>query len=253
MDEAEWRGSTDPEKMLRYLRRKAVATDRKLRLFACACCRMVWHLMPDGPLYEWARTAVEVAERFADGLATEKDLDDIHEHSWSVAAGNRSAADCAAIAAFWSSEFHAATAAMTALTETWNAALHGATVAEWQAGIDAAEGKKRAALLRDVISQPLLRQRNRLSPTWLTSDVTSMAQTAYDERILPAGTLDPDRLAVLADALEEAGCDNADLLSHLRGPGPHVRGCWAVDLLLEKAIAVRVREAETVAKWRSRT
>jgi hypothetical protein len=61
-----------------------------------------------------------------------------------------------------------------------------------------------------------------------------MAQTAYDERILPAGTLDPDRLAVLADALEDAGCDNADILSHLRGPGPHVRGCWVVDLLLGK-------------------
>jgi hypothetical protein len=51
---------------------------------------------------------------------------------------------------------------------------------------------------------------------------------------LPAGQLDPTRLAVLADAVEEAGCTDADLLGHLRGPGPHVRGCWAVDLLLGK-------------------
>ena len=61
-----------------------------------------------------------------------------------------------------------------------------------------------------------------------------LATAAYEERILPAGTLDSDRLAVLADALEDAGCDNEDILSHLRGPGPHVRGCWVVDLLLGK-------------------
>src|SRR5262245_41808404 len=64
--------------------------------------------------------------------------------------------------------------------------------------------------------------------------VLSISEAAYEERILPAGTLDPDRLAVLSDALEEAGCDNPDILSHLRGPGPHVRGCWVLDLLLEK-------------------
>jgi hypothetical protein len=49
--------------------------------------------------------------------------------------------------------------------------------------------------------------------------------------MIPAGTLDKDRLAVLADALEDAGCDDAVLLDHLRGPGPHVRGCFVVDLL----------------------
>jgi hypothetical protein len=58
-----------------------------------------------------------------------------------------------------------------------------------------------------------------------------LAQVAYDERNLPSWELDPARLA---DALEEAGCADADILSHLRGPGPHVRGCWAVDLLLGK-------------------
>ena len=64
--------------------------------------------------------------------------------------------------------------------------------------------------------------------------MVALAQAAYDERELPAGTLDTTRLAVLADALEEAGCVQADILGHLRGPGPHVRGCWAVDLLLRK-------------------
>jgi len=65
--------------------------------------------------------------------------------------------------------------------------------------------------------------------------VTALATAAYEERDLPAGTLDPDRLAVLADALEAADCDNADLLPHLRGPGPHVRGCWVIDALLGKS------------------
>jgi len=64
--------------------------------------------------------------------------------------------------------------------------------------------------------------------------VVALAQAAYDERELPAGTLDLARLAVLADALEEAGCTAQTILDHLRGPGPHVRGCWAVDLILGK-------------------
>jgi hypothetical protein len=57
---------------------------------------------------------------------------------------------------------------------------------------------------------------------------------AYEERQLPEGTLDSARLAVLADTLEDAGCTHAELLGHLRGPGPHVRGCWAVDLVMGK-------------------
>jgi hypothetical protein len=69
---------------------------------------------------------------------------------------------------------------------------------------------------------------------WLTPTVRNLAQAAYDNRTLPAGTLDSARLSVLADALEEAGCDNADILTHCRQPGEHVRGCWAVDLILGK-------------------
>jgi hypothetical protein len=65
--------------------------------------------------------------------------------------------------------------------------------------------------------------------------VVALAQAAYDNRDRFAGTLDPARLTALADALEVAGCADADLLGHLRGPGQHVRGRWAVDLLLGKA------------------
>ena len=62
-----------------------------------------------------------------------------------------------------------------------------------------------------------------------------LAQAAYDQRHMPGGTLDDGRLAVLADALEEAGCTDAGVLNHLRGPGPHVRGCWVIDLCLGKS------------------
>jgi hypothetical protein len=87
-------------------------------------------------------------------------------------------------------------------------------------------------LIRDIFGNPF--RPVTVDPAWLTPTVTDLATVAYNERALPSGELDPARLAVLADALEEAGCSSADLLSHLRSTGPHVRGCWAVDLLLRK-------------------
>jgi hypothetical protein len=74
-----------------------------------------------------------------------------------------------------------------------------------------------------------------LDPAWQAPQVVALAQAAYDNRELFSGTLDPARLAALADALAGAGCADADVLNHLRGPGPHIRGCWALDLLLGKS------------------
>jgi hypothetical protein len=84
------------------------------------------------------------------------------------------------------------------------------------------------ALLRDVFGNPFRRV---AAPSWRGHIVMSLCRAAYEERLLPAGHLDPARLLVLSDALEEAGCDDAELLGHLRSPAPHVRGCWALDLL----------------------
>jgi hypothetical protein len=91
-------------------------------------------------------------------------------------------------------------------------------------------------LLYEVIGKHLFRETAVASPhrDW-DRTVIQVAEAAYDERQLPEGTLDPARLAVLADALEDAGCNDAELLGHLRSPGPHVRGCWAVDLVLGKS------------------
>jgi hypothetical protein len=69
---------------------------------------------------------------------------------------------------------------------------------------------------------------------WNDGTVRRIAQGIYDERLLPEGTLDTARLAILADALLDAGCDDDALIQHCREPGPHVRGCWAIDLILGK-------------------
>jgi hypothetical protein len=98
------------------------------------------------------------------------------------------------------------------------------------------EAVTQCLLLREIIGDPFRAgawvDHNR-SP-WNTGDVSELAKGAYDTRSLPDGTLSPGCLALLADALEDAGCTDAELLGHLRGPGPHVRGCWAVDLVLGK-------------------
>src|SRR5207244_1694887 len=92
--------------------------------------------------------------------------------------------------------------------------------------------REQLSLLHDIFGNPF--RPVPLDPAWRTPTVVALAQAAYDNRIMPAGRLDPARLAVLSDALEEAGCQDADILGHLRSPGLHVRGCWALDLLLGK-------------------
>jgi hypothetical protein len=69
---------------------------------------------------------------------------------------------------------------------------------------------------------------------WNDDSIPRLAQAIYDERLMPAGTLDTARLAILADALLDAGCEDDALIQHCRSAGPHVRGCWAVDLILGK-------------------
>src|SRR5262249_13844848 len=92
-----------------------------------------------------------------------------------------------------------------------------------------AEQSAQCAIIRDLIG-PLLFRPHAVDPAWLAcndASASKLAQTIYDERTY-------DQMPILADALEDAGCSDAETLAHLRGPGPHVRGCWVVDLLLSK-------------------
>jgi hypothetical protein len=211
MNEQDWLACSNVPEMLRYLGASARASPRKLRLFACAACRRIWKCMRD----ERSHKAIEVSELFADGLASEADL--------------QAAAREADVVA---------TLAERTQRPGWNAARTAAAVAagaQHAANRAAESAAYDADLLRDVFGNPF--RISILSVAcldWNDRTIPRLAQAAYDQRILPAGTLEPARLAILTDALEEAGCTDADLLAHLRGPGPHVRGCWAVDLLLQK-------------------
>jgi len=102
--------------------------------------------------------------------------------------------------------------------EMWGAASYF-----WE--IDPAERDPHSTLIRDVFGTPSCPVT--LDPSWLAPAVVSLAQTVYDARSF-------DRMPELADALEAAGCTNNDILDHCRGPGPHVRGCWVLDLILGK-------------------
>ncbi len=80
-------------------------------------------------------------------------------------------------------------------------------------------------MLREICANPFRPVTFDLA--WRTSTITALAQQMYDSR-------DFTPMPILADALQDAGCENADILTHCRGPGPHVRGCWVVDLVLGK-------------------
>lgn len=237
MTEQEWLACTDPKPMLEFLRGKA--SDRKLRLFACACGRRVWRLLKEAD----SRTAVEVAESFADGLERKSTLAVARSRARRAAVTQRGAAYVA-----WRAAFEKIQAAIVhlALDTFWSAGfrMFGGLAAD-MADVEREQAAV-AALLPEIFGNPFRplppkrgkkkwEQMWRSLLAWNDGTVVRLAQAAYEERLLPEGTLDNSRLAVLADALEEAGCTDGDILAHLRGLGPHVRGCWPVDLCLGKS------------------
>jgi hypothetical protein len=277
--EADWPADTDPGPMLNFLRGKAIATERKLRLFAVACCRRA-----DGLMSDKSRRAMEVAEQYADGAAADADLQNAYDAAYSAwRAGREFAAHCVAGAvraacmgspdparyAEVSRSIGVDTAAGYAATNSAEAvafakagdALDRLAVVRthyllkienrrefrsvgfyvyqvddpgWATAV-ASERCVQSRLLGDIFGNPFRARGPAADPVWHDcpgGTVRELARVAYEERRLPEGTLEPARLAMLADALEDAGCADADLLGHLRGPGLHCRGCWAVDLLL---------------------
>jgi hypothetical protein len=214
--EADWLQGTDPQAMLPWL--PAAVPVRSQRLFAVACCRRIAARLTR-PL---SRQALELVERHADGRATDEELAALSArvqkaYRWRHVIRRRATTALDAVYAMTVKTYPATTAALAL-----NAA---ADRAEEQAA--------QCRLLRCVFGNPF-RPVPVIDPAWLSwqnGTVERLARAAYEERRLPEGTLDPARLAVLADALEDAGCADAELLGHLRAPGPHVRGCRAVDLL----------------------
>jgi hypothetical protein len=205
MTEAEWLACTDPRILVKFLHSQKL--DRKLRLFSCAFCRSIWNLLSD----DCFRNAVEVAERFADGLANVKEL--ASAKAASGAALERSGLDgvtgppLAAKGCAWSTTRDVGSAAMYPL---------------W-VFTEANDRTLQMSLLRDIFGN--LFRHHAPQPSSVSPSVASLAQAIYNEQ-------DFGRVTVLADALERAGCNDENILTHCRDSGPHVRGCWVIDLLL---------------------
>jgi hypothetical protein len=208
MTEAEWLACADPNPMLQHLEGIDLLGERKLRLFACACVRSIWHLLT----HEADRNAVETAERYADGLAGRAEL--------------RAAVAAAALAAATTCRDHAGKAACEAVR--WTAAALAGHDGKDADAFAHAQQQAQADLLRDLYGNPF--RVPVVEPAWLAwhdGTVGCLARAVYDgHRFI--------ELPVLADALEEAGCGDLAILGHCRRSGVHARGCWVLDLLLQR-------------------
>jgi hypothetical protein len=195
---------------------------RKHRLFACACCRRLWDHLPD----ERSRKAIEASEAYADGKIDKKALTQ----------ARRAATRASSVApksplytgSGWAAEDAAQMLANQGFTDVFVACTARALFATMHLGLRslAEEEAEQAKLLRDVFGNPF--RPVAFDPAWRTETVVAMAETLYESRDFSA-------MPILADALQDAGCDSDDVLNHCRNESqPHTRGCWVVDLVLGK-------------------
>lgn len=201
MTEAEWLASDNVERMLATV---SSSNQRKLRLFACACCRQTWQ-----SLTEQAQGAIEATEHDADGTVDRAEVLMKRQSTRGL-----------------SLEAHAAVSSATEVSEEresfdpqyawkWAAAASDDAPAAWAA---------QSQILR-CLFHPFRSITS--SPEWRTDTAIALARGIYDSREFGA-------MPILADALQDAGCDNDDILAHCRSGEAHVRGCWVVDLVLGK-------------------
>ncbi len=253
MTEAEWLTCDDTGAMLEYLGDRI--SKRQETLYVCGGLRVIWDRWLH---HDSSRRAVEVAERWADGQATEDeighaayraevptfgfdfepehnrrrlqvmngeyrvrqikgvDADECEDLFTGGASDQEILADREEAVQFVNAA-HIAYHVGHVNSQDLNEHLldHIARQEDWPCGW----------LVRDIVGNPF--RPEAFDPAWRSETVVALASGIYAERAF-------DRMPILADALEEAGCDSADILSHCRGPGPHVRGCWVVDAVLGK-------------------
>lgn len=227
MIEAKWLACADPWQMVRFLGDRL--SERKMRLFGCACIRQYWELLQEPRCKE----AVEIAEGYADHLLPRERL---------LAAYVRAKA----LAKHWVSTSMPENYLRSAVRDAVNPAINR-TIASllntvrWAAVCDQRNGTwerectvrteaagRQAQLLREIVGKatspaPI----NSAWLVWHDSAVVRIAEGIQTDRRF-------ENMPILADALEEAGCDKPDILQHCRSGGQHVRGCWVLDLLLGK-------------------
>jgi hypothetical protein len=208
MTEREWLKATDCRQLIELLEHHS--SGRKARLFACGIGRALWKFLGD----DRSRAAVDAAERHADGDADSAELIAVHDAAADAIRGTTSRV------AYWVADRHPWQGArVVALSIEQASNDHDA--ADWRLRISRDAPK----ILRCVFRFPF--RRIAFDPDWRTSDTVALARGIYDDRAF-------DRLPLLADALMDAGCDDEQVLGHCRSDGPHVRGCWVVDLVLDK-------------------
>ncbi len=219
MTDQEWLASEDPGQMEEFLKKKQ---NRKYRLAAVAACNLFSDQLTD----ERSREALAVAERFADEKATKSELETAYTNA-------RAAYEALHAAYLESAEMSLddETVCNLARAAAETTFLYGDCDFDYE--LVHGYGFQGAAVLREVFGP---RTPPSFDRAWLTATVTTLAQTIYDEHAF-------DRLPILADALEDAGCTEAIILNHLRGSADrcvngvlieHVRGCWALDLILNR-------------------
>jgi hypothetical protein len=217
--EAEWFTSVNGARMIEVVREKG--SDRIWRLLAVACVRRVESQLRDPR----SRKALDVAERFADGTATIDELSAARALAESAAhQASRDEWEDEVRAKF---QIDAAYEAVCAAKKAARAALICVNpIVAWDSIPD---GLLLPDLIREIFGAPF--QWVTFDPSCLSGDntaVKSLAAEIYDRRTF-------DRFPDLANALEHRGCHESSILGHLRSPGPHVRGCWALDLILGKS------------------
>jgi hypothetical protein len=236
--EIEWVGCTTPSRMLDALRDRT--SDRKLRLFACSCCRRIAHLLSDSRLSD----ALEATEQFLEGTLSRDALDRAHSRARAARDDFRSADNSDDAVA----KRAAATAVMMMSTpkpqfhfqdEARQTFLMACKATSFQVSAAIQESRTASAyedhntlqdelcvhcdLLRDIIGNPF--SQSHLRTTWLSERVVDLAGLIYSESAF-------DQMRQLGDALEESGCDDTSILRHCREPSVHVRGCWVIDEIL---------------------
>ena len=244
MTETEWLTCTNPEPMLLFLRRKA--SDRKVRLFAVACCWRVWSSLE----HEEFQDAVLKAESFADGFVDRDELGQAYKkaHTIFVTLDGKDNGPGAALTAsgfpsprksiferiadalddpWWEDEFDKGDPLAPALVTARHAARAAADLkgekGTLYSAVTIAEEREQTALVHCLFGNPFRPRPD--CAAWLTGEVRTLADGIYTERAF-------DRMPFLADALLASGCTNADLIEHCRLGGAHARGCWVLDLLL---------------------
>ena len=226
MTEKQWLKCADPQAMLEHLGTRA--SDRKLRLFACACCRRAWHLVKSPKL----KKALPLLEGFADGTVSDRDRGHAHKISGEVLeSAHVSDLQPSLGGELWKAskktlnrrDFEFYNFGESAAAAFGYAA--GDPYSVWAAA-KATERKEQAKLVREMFGNPFWRVS--FSPAWRTDTAVSLAKQMYEAREFGA-------MPILADAIQDAGCDCDELLDHLRDTSAtHVRGCWALDLVLGK-------------------